>query len=331
MAQSAEIRHDVGFLSTLPLGSIIAWHRDLLEQGLVALPPGWVECNGQKLDDPDSPFHGHVIPNLNLVDRDDILAGRNGGAFLRGAPRSGEIQEDQFQGHHLRVYGGGGEVGEKTLAHRSDQGHYFGVVDFARDKSHLIGYAVDVVSDGKNGVPRTGPETRPVNMSVIWIMKIRQFTVAVGGGLFQQRSFATVRFTREDQDGAERTVALGFVPRVLWITGLVQVGSGREFQASGPITGFADLEDRGKTHAISTIPVLEVSDFTQGLVRLEFSDRKRRSGGVVFRSGDRELEFMTNVPLAQENGFSIGLQILNPGDLTLPDQLELRLNLLCMR
>lgn len=343
MAQSAEIRHDVGFLSTLPLGSIIAWHRDLLEQQVLALPPGWVECNGQTLDDPESPFHGNIIPNLNLVDRDDDLAGHEAGAFLRGAPRSGEFQQDQLQTHthadtghqHPRNEEGRPE----RIIHTDDDAGHGHLPEGGDGNSNPVG-ALTGVSQARLGEPvnfarfdvvRHGAETRPVNMSVIWIMKVRQFNVAAGGGLFQQRSFASVKFTQEDQDGAIRTVDLGFVPRVLWITGRVSVRFGDTFETGGPITGFADLEDRGKTHAISTIPVMEVSHVSRGSVQLLFSDRLRRTGGVVFRSESQDLEFMTNVPLAQDKGFSIGLQILDSGGVEFPDRLDLQLRLLCMR
>ena len=344
MAQSAEIRHDVGFLSTLPLGSIIAWHRDLLANSLLELPPGWVECNGQRLEDPESPFHGSVIPNLNLVDRDDELAGHEAGAFLRGAPQSGKFQQDQLQTHthpdtghrHPR----NAEGGPERILHTDDAaGAAHAQVDGAEANSNPVGELTGV-SQARLGEPvnferfdvvRHGTETRPVNMSVIWIMKVRQFNVAAGGGLFQQRSFASVKFTQEDQDGAVRTVDLGFVPRVLWITGRVSVQFGDTFETGGPITGYADLEDRGKTHAISTIPVMEVSDVARGFVQMQFSDRRRRTGGVVFRSESQDLEFMTNVPLAQDNGFSIGLQILDPGGVEFPDRLDLQLQMLCMR
>lgn len=189
MAQSAEIRHDVGFLSTLPLGSIIAWHRDLLEPAVVSLPPGWVECNGQTLDDPESPFHGNIIPNLNLVDRDDPLAGHEGGAFLRGAPQSGAFQQDQLQSHthrdaghaHPRNPEGRAErvlivPDEKGDAHQSEggDGNSVGVGALTGEGRARLG---NPTASGA-GAPRHGAETRPVNMSVIWIMKVRKLTAA---------------------------------------------------------------------------------------------------------------------------------------------------------
>ena len=343
MAQSAEIRHDVGFLSTLPLGSIIAWHRDLLDQQVLSLPPGWVECNGQTLEDPESPFHGHVIPNLNLVDRVGARLGREGGMFLRGGERSGELQNDQVQTHTHQDRGHqhprNTEGRPERILHTDDAADAaHATVDGAEANSNPVGELTgegrarltEPVSSGDFEV-RHGTETRPVNMSVIWIMKVRQFTVAVGAGLSPHRAFAAIKFSQEDQDGAERTVELGFVPRVIWVTGQAQVQLPNGVEASGPVTGFADLEDDAKVHAIATVPVLETSGDTQGTVGLHFSDRTRRLGGVVLRSQDRDLEFMANVPQVRKGGFSVRLQILNPEDLRLPERLGLQLNLLCMR
>lgn len=189
MAQSAEIRHEVGFLSTLPLGSIIAWHRDLLEQGALSLPPGWVECNGQILDDPESPFNGHVIPNLNLVDQSDLLEGREGGAFLRGAPRSGELQQDELQTHthqdrghrHFRNAEHAAELAWRNV---SPQPGAHGVPGPGPDRFFNLNQVESATANLAGptafgaGAARHGAETRPVNMSVIWIMKVKQITAA---------------------------------------------------------------------------------------------------------------------------------------------------------
>lgn len=39
-----------------PAGSVVAWQESL--ESVPALPDGWVECNGQVLDDRASPFNG---------------------------------------------------------------------------------------------------------------------------------------------------------------------------------------------------------------------------------------------------------------------------------
>jgi hypothetical protein len=133
----------------VPLGSITAWHKSFA--GIV-LPDGWVECNGQKLNDSNSPFHNQMIPDLN-----------NAGRFLRGAVISGTMQADAFQGHNVQStlqvyaaqYGAGGTLYDTQMAW---------------NQSTLTS---TIVSDEVNGIPRIASETRPINMSVVWIMRIK--------------------------------------------------------------------------------------------------------------------------------------------------------------
>ncbi len=70
----------------LPVGSIIPWHKNLT--ATPELPEGWIECNGQILDDQESPYHGQVIPNLN-----------GEGRFLRGSNTSGVEEGDTLASH----------------------------------------------------------------------------------------------------------------------------------------------------------------------------------------------------------------------------------------
>src|SRR3954471_14770738 len=63
----------------LPVGFIGAWPKS--RTNMPALPGTWVECNGQVLNDPASPFHGQTMDDLN---------GASGPQrFLRGASASG--------------------------------------------------------------------------------------------------------------------------------------------------------------------------------------------------------------------------------------------------
>jgi hypothetical protein len=63
----------------LPVGFIGAWPKS--RANIPALPGSWVECNGQVLNDPDSPFHGQTMDDLNGVSGPQ--------RFLRGASASG--------------------------------------------------------------------------------------------------------------------------------------------------------------------------------------------------------------------------------------------------
>jgi cysteine-rich repeat protein len=138
-----------------PVGAIVAWHRDLANTPLLA--SGWVPANGQVLNDPLSPYGGvdpETMPDLNAT-----------GRFLRGGASSGATQEDRFQGHW----------------HEVDPGHAVAYVapggpwrSGGSDDDTPIGLSVGgPVAYGGYGSPRYGGETRPVNMSVVWIVKVR--------------------------------------------------------------------------------------------------------------------------------------------------------------
>lgn len=62
------------------VGEIRGWAKTLT--GVGNLPVGWVECNGQTLNDPQSPVNGQTIPNLNA-------SGGGTKRYLRGSTTSG--------------------------------------------------------------------------------------------------------------------------------------------------------------------------------------------------------------------------------------------------
>ncbi|MCE5217807.1 hypothetical protein LLH03_12355 [bacterium] len=133
---------------SVPIGTIVAWHKNLT--GCPALPAGWVECNGGTLDNPDSPYHGQTIPNLNGDKR-----------FLRGSTVSGDLQQDAMQGHyHANKYQGISVSGSGTIVS----------IQTGAGVSNTT--VQSPVTDGTNGTPRVANETRPINMSVVWILKV---------------------------------------------------------------------------------------------------------------------------------------------------------------
>jgi hypothetical protein len=73
---SAELRNQFTGLKELidalgpmlvPIGTVLMWERERV--GTPALPPNFVECNGQTLDDPESPYDGQPMPDHNLTGR----------------------------------------------------------------------------------------------------------------------------------------------------------------------------------------------------------------------------------------------------------------------
>lgn len=149
-----------------PVGSIIAWHKNF--SNTPSLPFGWVECNGQTLNDPSSPYHNQVIPNLNGDPNGANSPGLSEkiGVFLRGGTTSGVGQNDAFQGHKHSVDPDGAlKYQYQYPAYTIETGGIYGAI-----ANISVG---NPTSDGTNGTPRTANETRPKNMSVVWIMRVK--------------------------------------------------------------------------------------------------------------------------------------------------------------
>lgn len=66
-------------LGSVPIGCCLPWLKSFTN--VPALPPNWVECNGQSLSDAASVFNGQTIPNLN--------GSSSTKRFLRGSTTSG--------------------------------------------------------------------------------------------------------------------------------------------------------------------------------------------------------------------------------------------------
>src|SRR6185503_9396003 len=103
---SAELRNQFNGLKAIidalvPVGSIMAWHKNFVNTP--PLPGVWAECNGQAINDPDSPYNGLNVPDLN---------GAQGGVpvFLRGANVSGVTGGTETHSHGLPLNINGGTV-----------------------------------------------------------------------------------------------------------------------------------------------------------------------------------------------------------------------------
>ncbi len=167
----------VSGLGIVPIGTIVAWHRDLA--GTPPLPDGWVECKGQVLGDPGSPYDGQAIPDLNGEER-----------FLRGGTDSGTPEDFQIQSHghgagslSTDEEGGHSHPGSFEIRTRKTDKAYTtvqGLLKYKMEDSSLTTLTVDVGVAGSHshsivGLSEEtgGDETRPINMSVVWIMRVR--------------------------------------------------------------------------------------------------------------------------------------------------------------
>lgn len=108
---------------SVPVGTILAWAKDI--PGVPLLPDGFVECNGQTLNDTESLLNGTVIPDLNGI----IGVQR----FLRGSESSGNTGGSESHNHGSR----GLSSGMLECATTNDANHlppYYEVVWIMRVK-----------------------------------------------------------------------------------------------------------------------------------------------------------------------------------------------------
>lgn len=152
-----------------PVGSIIAWHKqpnakhDGSDSGnpLSAEPPdGWMECNGDPLP-PNSPLAKTGATHTPKL---------NSGRFLRGAGTSGTYQSDAFQDHiHIAPSLNGRSVtfwGQHNHPDDPSSNDIFRSVTGTRQ-------FVEIDHTGTSNSGRAADETRPQNMSVVWIIRVK--------------------------------------------------------------------------------------------------------------------------------------------------------------
>ena len=143
-----------------PVGTIVAWHRDLATPGIISLPSGWIECNGQQVSDPDSPFHGKSVPKLNAEKR-----------FLRGGDTSGVLQDATRVAVVV-------ETNENELFFNRSGRHDTEINGAFEDDPDRLGphqraAIMKTASDDLGEGQIYGGRVRPINMSVIWIIRIK--------------------------------------------------------------------------------------------------------------------------------------------------------------
>lgn len=155
----------------VPIGAIVAWHKNIAA-ALPPLPDNWVECNGGTISDAESPIDGEAIPDLNGDAR-----------FLRGGSTSGteEAEDTLIPNHshshtltlpnhaHTQQRNSTGALGTNTnTATSTTSGTPVAAAPPTGNPTTLPSIAGSISSGGASG-----SETRPINMSVVWIMRIK--------------------------------------------------------------------------------------------------------------------------------------------------------------
>jgi hypothetical protein len=68
-----------GLAALVPIGVVLPWFKDL--SGVPALGENFVECNGQLLNDAESPLDGQFMPDINTGAQRFLRGGVNSGAL----------------------------------------------------------------------------------------------------------------------------------------------------------------------------------------------------------------------------------------------------------
>jgi len=158
--------------STIPTG-IVSYFAS------TTAPQGWIECNGAAITTALGPSYtslrtflinaGYVF-NTGTAPYTDPQVPNIRGIFIRGTGSqaigtltySGTIgvrQNDQMQGHIHRVPVGGSGCGNASP--------YTGLTNICNPQD-----SGGPLTDGVNGTPRTGSETRPANISLLACIKL---------------------------------------------------------------------------------------------------------------------------------------------------------------
>jgi hypothetical protein len=129
----------------------------------ISWPDNILECDGSTISDTDSPINGQILPDLNGT-------GPNGGRFLRGGGTAGIMQIDSTKMPNNAF----GAAGNGNHRHSITKYSY----NAGACKGPEYRYSCNRPNTSANGyhghsINGGDPETRPVNMSVIYIMRIK--------------------------------------------------------------------------------------------------------------------------------------------------------------
>lgn len=147
---SADLNDTFDAVGFVPVGTILPWAKSIT--GVPSLLSGiFVECNGQTINDSDSPLDGQTIPDLNGDNR-----------FLRGdstSGLSGGTEEHNHQWLNSRdSWQSDGSTTESLNIPKRDEGS---ATDF---------YPLE---PGTTDAYTKNTDTKPPYYSVVWIMRIK--------------------------------------------------------------------------------------------------------------------------------------------------------------
>lgn len=162
-AKASEVNNN--FEVVVPIGAIIAWHKDFANTP--DLPDHFVECNGQTLDDTDSPFHGQTIPDIN-----------GDGRFIKGT-RVADTGDLAGVGLHRHKWAStqGNTSNVNAIAVTQSEGQTNATTKSFRE---TLPDEINLTGDGSDlPLPLTGEyftdraSTEPPHILMRWIMRVK--------------------------------------------------------------------------------------------------------------------------------------------------------------
>ncbi len=145
-----------------PTGAVVAFV-------VASAPAGWLECDGSSHANADYPALGALLnpagPSFTLPDlRGQFLRGWDHGRGLDPGRSLLSAQADQLQGHVHPLNAPNGVLPAGTT------GEGFTGVTGTNTATPVMASG-GPAGDGSNGTPRTGAETRPTNVAVLYCVK----------------------------------------------------------------------------------------------------------------------------------------------------------------
>jgi microcystin-dependent protein len=153
--------------TSVPSGAVLPFAYNVTS-GIV--PAGWLLCDGSVYTTSVYPTLGALLGNTYGGSTGTFAVPNLSGLFIRGAGTQtsggvtysagtiGTIQADNFQGH------------EHTYAGTQSVASYAGGTGLGL--TGLSKTTTSEITDGTNGTPRYGTETRPVNLAMVYCIKI---------------------------------------------------------------------------------------------------------------------------------------------------------------
>lgn len=140
------------FFGFEPIGTIKAWHKSFTNTPQLKKGDAWKECDGTTIDDPESPYAGQTIPDLN-----------GGARFLKGASTSGTLEASANKSHTHDIEGGYATPGGGAIP----------AYVWASPADAVTGLTLTTVNVTAKALTQGATDAVPKNMTVVWIMRIK--------------------------------------------------------------------------------------------------------------------------------------------------------------